>query len=67
MSGPEPAEGGEPCIDLLQRFGFQAVEAALCVDGRFNETGVSQHSQVLRDGGLGHMQLSLDLTHRLLR
>jgi len=47
VSGPEPAERGEPRIHLLKWFGFQPVETALCVHRGFYEAGVSQHSQVL--------------------
>jgi len=47
MSGPEPAEWGQPGIHLLKGFRFEAVETALCVHCRFHETGVAQHSQVL--------------------
>ena len=47
VSGPEPTEWNQPGIDLLKRFRFQPVEAALCVHRGFYETGLAQHSQVL--------------------
>jgi hypothetical protein len=47
VSRPEPAERGQPCIDLLKRFWPQPVETALCVDRGFYETSLAQHSQVL--------------------
>ena len=47
VSGPEPTERSQPGRDLLKRFRFQPVETALCVHRGFNETGLSQHSQVL--------------------
>ena len=67
VSGPESAERLQPGVDLLQRFRFQPVETALGVHRGFHETGVSQHSQVLRYGRLRHFKLTLDLPHRLLR
>ena len=66
VSGPEPAERSQPGIQLLQRFGFQPVETALCVHLRFHETGIAQHTQVLGHGRLRHAKLTLDLSHRLL-
>jgi hypothetical protein len=47
VSRPETAEWSQPGIDLLQRFRFQPIQAALCVHRGFHETGLSQHSQVL--------------------
>jgi hypothetical protein len=47
VSGPEPAKGSEPGIQLPKRLGFQPVETALCVYGAFHETGFAQHPQVL--------------------
>jgi hypothetical protein len=47
VSGPETSEWSQPGIDLLKRFRFQPVQAALCVHRGFHETGLSQHSQVL--------------------
>ena len=66
VSGPEPAELSQPGIHLLKRFGFQPVEASLRVHRGLDETGVAQHSQVLGHGWLRHMELTLDLSHRLL-
>jgi hypothetical protein len=47
VSGPEPAERSQPGVHLLEWFGFQPVETALCVHRGFHETGLAQHSQVL--------------------
>jgi len=66
VSGPEPTERSQPGIDLLKWFRFQPVETALCVHRGFHETGVAQHSQVLRHGRLRHTKLTLDFSHRLL-
>jgi hypothetical protein len=66
VRGPESTEWSQPRIDLLKRFRFQAIEAALCVHCRFHEPGVAQHSQVLGDSGLGHAKLTLDLSNGLL-
>jgi hypothetical protein len=67
VTGPETAELSQPVIHLPKRFGFQPVEAALCVHRGFHETGVAQHAQVLRHSRLWHTKLTLDLSHRLLR
>ena len=61
VRGPELAEWHQPGIYLLKRFSIQSIEATLCVDGGFHETGLAEHAQVLRHGGLRHAQLSLDL------
>jgi hypothetical protein len=47
VSGPEPAERSQPGIHLPKRFRFQPVETALCVHRGFDETRLSQDSQVL--------------------
>jgi hypothetical protein len=46
-SGAEPTELSHPGIHLLKWFRFQPVETALCIHGRFHETGLAQHLQVL--------------------
>ncbi len=66
VNGPEPAEPSQPGIQFFKWFRFQPVETALCVHRRFHETGLAQHSQVLRHGWLRHTKLALDLSHRLL-
>ena len=65
MRGPEPAERSEPRIDLLKRFWFQPVKAALCVDRGLDESGLSQHSQMLRNRGLRYAELLLDFSDRM--
>jgi hypothetical protein len=67
VSRPEPAELSQPSIDLLKWFRPEAVKAALCVHGGFDETGLAQHSQMLGHHRLWHTKLALDLSHRLLR
>ena len=64
--GPELAELVEPLVHLLKRFRLQPVEAALGVHGGFNETGVAKHAEVLRNGGLRHLEPALDLADGLL-
>jgi hypothetical protein len=63
VSGPEAAELSEPGVHLLKWFRFQPVETALCVHGGLDEAGVAQDSQVLGDGRLRHMKLTLDLSY----
>ena len=67
VRGPEPAELIQPGIDLLKWFRPQPVETPLRVHSGLHETGVAQHSQVLRHRRLRHTKLILDLSHRLLR
>jgi hypothetical protein len=47
VSGPEPAERGQPGIDFLKWSWLQPIETALGIRRRFHETGLAQHSQVL--------------------
>ncbi len=63
---PETAELGEPGIELLKRSGLEPVEAALRVDGGFDEACFAKDAEVLGDGRLGHVELALDLTDGLL-
>jgi len=67
MSGPEPAEGSQPGVDLLKRFRFQPIDTALRVHRGLDETGVAQDAQVLRHGRLRHTKPTLDLANRLFR
>ena len=66
VSRPEPAELSQPQIHLMKWSRFQPVETSLCVYCGFYETGLAQHSQVLRHGRLRHTKLTLDVSHRLL-
>ena len=63
MNGPEPAELRQPFIQLVKRFRFQMVEATLRIYRRFHKSGFAQYSQMLRDRGLRHPKLPLDLAH----
>jgi hypothetical protein len=65
VSGPELTERRQPGIDFPKWLGPQTVETTLGVDGGFDETGLSQHAQVLRDGRLRHPKLLFDLSDRL--
>ena len=46
VSRQKLTEGSQPLIDLLKLFGFQPVDAALCVHGGFHDAGLAQHAQV---------------------
>jgi len=65
MHRPETTELSEPGVELLEWPGLQAIEAALRVDGRFDEAGVAKDAEVLGDGRLGHAELTLDLANGL--
>jgi len=47
MSGPKPAELGQPGIELLKAFRLQPVKTALCIHSGFDKTSLAQHAQVL--------------------
>jgi len=66
VSVPEAAEGSEPRVDFPERFGPEAIEAALPVDGSLDEAGIAEDAEVLGDGGLGHAEVALDLSDGLL-
>ena len=66
-SGPELTKRSQPGIDLLKRLCLQPVDPALCIDLGFDETGLAQDAEVLGHRRLGHTELALDLSHRLLR
>ena len=53
-------------VDVGERLGAQAVDAALRVDARLDEPGLAQHAQVLRHGGLAHVERAHELPHRAL-
>lgn len=50
----------EPFVELLEGGRLQPIQAALAVDGGFDEAGVTQHAQVFGHGRLGHVELSLE-------
>ncbi len=49
---PEGSVSGEPAVELGERLGSDAVDAALRIGTRLDEAGVLEHAQVLGDGGL---------------
>ena len=67
VRGPEPAKRSQPRVHLLKRLGFQPVETALRIHGRFHEASLAQDAQVLGYRRLRHTQLPLDLANRLFR
>ena len=62
---PEAAELGQPGVHLLEALGLKAVEAALRVDGGFDEAGLAQDAEVFGNGGLGHAEAALDVADRV--
>jgi hypothetical protein len=65
VRGPEATERSQPGIQLLKWLRFQPIETALRVHRGFNETGLSQHAQVLGHGWLRHTKLTFDVSNRL--
>jgi hypothetical protein len=66
MSRPEAAKLREPGVKLLKWSGLQPIQAALRVNGGFDEACVFEDTKVLGDGGLGHAKLALDIADGLL-
>src|SRR5690606_21162748 len=60
LVAPEPPEGIEPFLDLLERPGVDRIEPALGLRPDVREPVVPQHSQVLRDGRLAYAELGCD-------
>lgn len=60
--GPEASERDEPGVEFLKRLGLDAVEAPLRVHGRFDESCVAEHAQMLGDCGLRETQRLLEFT-----
>ena len=56
LATPELAVWLEPAVDVGERLGAQAVYPALRVDADFDESHIAQHAQVLRNGGLAHVE-----------
>ncbi|MNC97457.1 hypothetical protein D3C83_151170 [compost metagenome] len=57
MGLPHPAVGGQPVVDLGQRFQTQAVPTARPVDPDGHQPGIAQHAQVLRRERLGQPEI----------
>ena len=71
LEGVEPpgqlgAVGLEPLVELPQRLGAQAVEAALGVAADLDEAGVAEHLEVAGHAGLVHADGVDELGHRPL-
>ena len=66
VGGPEATERSQPGIHLLKWFRFQAIETALCVHRGLHEPALAQHTQVLGDGRLRQVELTLELSDGLL-
>jgi len=62
---PEATELSEPSVEFLKRSRLQAIEAALCVDSRFDEPGVAKDAQMLGDGWLRHAEIAFNLANGL--
>lgn len=56
MAAPQLAVGGQPCVEVRERLGADAVLTPLRVHARLHQPRVSQHAQVLGDGGLAEPQ-----------
>jgi hypothetical protein len=50
----------EPIVHLREALGPQAIDAALCLDLRFDELGLSKNAQVPRHGGTADRKTSGD-------
>lgn len=66
VRGPQPAIGRQPAIELDQWLGPDAIEAALRVDARLDQSGLLQHPEVLGDGRLTDAEPVYELPDRSL-
>jgi hypothetical protein len=55
--GPQRPIGRQPLVDLAQRLDTDAVQPALGIDARFDQTGLAQDAQMLGDGRLADIQV----------
>jgi hypothetical protein len=67
MDRPEAPKRRKPGVDLHEGLGPDAVETPLGINARLHESGLTQDSQVLGNGGLRHPQLLFDIPHGPLR
>ena len=63
---PQAPVGGDPHVDLAERFRPEPIQAPLGIDADVDETRVTEHAEVLRDGGLAHRQPGDELANRAL-
>ena len=63
---PHEAVGGEPFVEIAQRFRTNPVNAALGVTSYFHQSRLAEYSKVLGDPGLTHSQCRNELPDRLL-
>src|SRR5581483_2994192 len=63
VRGPEPTELVQPGIDLPKWFRLEAVDSALRIYRRFDETRLAQHSQVFRHRWLRHTKLTFNFSN----
>ena len=63
---PQTSIGGDPYVDLAERFRPEPIQAPLSIDADVDEARVAQHAEVLRDGGLADRQPLDKLAHRPL-
>jgi hypothetical protein len=61
---PQLAVRPEPLVELLQRFGADAVQPALGIDAHVHHARVAQHAEVLRHRRLAHAQRRDQLADR---
>jgi hypothetical protein len=66
VSAPQASIGGQPVIELCERLGPDAVEAALRIRASLDEAGVLEDSEVLGHGRLAEPEPIHELTNRPL-
>ena len=66
MSRPKLAVGSEPLVELGERLGSDAVQAALRIRAGLNEPRVLEEAEVLRHRGLAEAELLDELPDRPL-
>jgi hypothetical protein len=61
---PEPAVGLEPLVELGQRLGADAIQAALRLRARFDKARVLENAEMLGNGGLADAEAVDELADR---
>jgi hypothetical protein len=61
--GPHRSIGLEPCVDLFERFGADAIQAALRVGPHLDEAGLAEYSKMLGHRGLAEGELVDEVAH----
>ena len=63
VGAPQASIGGQPVVELCERLGADAVQAALRIRAGLDEAGVLENPEVLGDGGLAEPEAINELAN----